>query len=201
MTSPGTWWQHIRPAWVPPAPAGCPPVYPPHKPGTHHTHSLTQSYIHTERHHKNPKDKSLGKKIPGFKCPASIGKIKKIRGALKAQERQTIQFFHDFWVVFQREKRKKERKKCSFQWIGFGPDQRIFEFFLHTWPVWHLNWLFNWKQEFLDQYFVAKIRKQICIFFAFFAFFPDFGWIFFSFFQRFFWNFRCPGQALGVFSP
>ena len=58
----GTWSQHIRPAWVPPAPAGCPPVYPPHKPGTHHTHSLTQSYIHTERHHKNPKDKSFGKK-------------------------------------------------------------------------------------------------------------------------------------------
>ena len=120
------------------------------------------------------------------------------------------------WLLsrFPKGKRKKQfekiiksaffRKKCSFQWIGFGPDQRIFEFVLHTWPVWHLNWLFNWKQEFLDQYFVAKIRKQICIFshfFAFFAFFPDFGWIFFSFFQRFFWNFRCPGQALGVFSP
>ena len=60
-----TWWGHLRPAWVPPAPAACPPVYPPHKPGTHHTHSLTQSYIHTERHHKNPKDKSFGKKIIG----------------------------------------------------------------------------------------------------------------------------------------
>ena len=60
----GTWSGHLRPAWVPPAPAGCPPVYPPHKPGTHHTHSLTQSYIHTERHHKNPKDKSFGKKKP-----------------------------------------------------------------------------------------------------------------------------------------
>ena len=49
------------PPEVPPAPAACPPVYPPHKPGTHHTHSLTQSYIHTERHHKNPKDISFGK--------------------------------------------------------------------------------------------------------------------------------------------
>ena len=58
----GTWSGHLLPAWVPPAPAGCPPGYPPHKPGTHHTHSLTQSYIHTERHHKNPKDKSFGKK-------------------------------------------------------------------------------------------------------------------------------------------
>ena len=58
-----TWSGHLRPAWVPPAPAGCPPGYPPHKPGTHHTHSLTQSYIHTERHHKNPKDISFGKKI------------------------------------------------------------------------------------------------------------------------------------------
>ena len=83
-------------------------------------------------------------------------------------------------------------KKCSFQWIGFGPDQRIFEFFLHTWPVWHLNWLFNWKQEFLDQYFVAKIRKQICIFSHFLHFFRILG-EFFKIFSAIFLKFPVPG--------